>query len=233
MPYPKQTWTDEVPSTTPLKYKISQSADGDVAPNAEIVLVTPVTAGSPVNATRLNYMEEGIETAQDTAESAIAAAEAALEEAQSRIAKPSNPSKTGVLQQAPNGDNSLRAIKQTVQIQVVPDTIAVDTVSGIAYFFIPSTMDGMELVRAQAFVSIAGVTNPTTVQVRNITKYPSNDTLSTAISIASDGTIGTAGSVNAAYDNVSTNDKIKVYVTAQSTTAKPLGLWVILEYQLP
>lgn len=86
MPYIKQTWTDEVPSTTPLKYKITQSSDGDVATDAKIELVTPVTTGSPLNAGRLNYMEEGIEVAQETAEDAIAdaaAAQSAADAAQS------------------------------------------------------------------------------------------------------------------------------------------------------
>lgn len=71
MPYTKQTWTDEVPALTPVRYKISESTDGDITPDAKIELVTSVTAGSPVNAERLNYMEDGIETAQETAEAAI------------------------------------------------------------------------------------------------------------------------------------------------------------------
>lgn len=71
MPYTKQTWTDEVPASTPVRYKISESTDGDITPDAKIEVVTSVTAGSPVNATRLNYMEDGIETAQETAEAAI------------------------------------------------------------------------------------------------------------------------------------------------------------------
>lgn len=71
MPYTKQTWSDEVPNTSPVRYKITQTTDGDIASNAKIELVTPVTAGSPVNATRLNYMETGIETAQATAEAAV------------------------------------------------------------------------------------------------------------------------------------------------------------------
>lgn len=71
MPYTKQTWTDEVPVSTPVRYKISESTDGDITPDAKIEVVTSITAGSPVNATRLNYMEDGIETAQETAEQAL------------------------------------------------------------------------------------------------------------------------------------------------------------------
>jgi hypothetical protein len=121
---------------------------------------------------------------------------------------------------------------KVVQIQCVADATDVDTTSGICHWFVPRAMNGMNLVRAQAMVATAGTTNATTIQVRNLTKYSSNDALSTAISIASGDTVGTAGTVNASYDDVATNDKIKVYVTAQSTT-KPKGLWVVLEYMLP
>lgn len=146
-----------------------------------------------------------------------------------RLAKPSSAS--GVLKETSSGVPSWRDIKLTVQLQIVADGLDVDTAS-LGYFFIPSTMDGMNLVRATAYVETAGTTNATTVQVRNMTKYSSNDALSTAISIASGGTSATAGTVNTSYDDVSTNDKIKVYVTGASTT-KPKGLYVVLEYQLP
>lgn len=146
-----------------------------------------------------------------------------------RVAKPSA---SGVLKVNSSGVAAYRDVKVPVQIQVVGTSIDVDTTSGIGYFFIPSTLDGMNLVRATAFVGTAGTTGATTIQVRNLTKYASNDALSTAISIASAGTVATAGTVNTSYDDVSTNDKIKIYVTAQSTT-KPLGLWAVLEFQLP
>jgi len=251
MPYVKQEWTDEAPSSTPIEYKISQDADGDIAANATIEIVTPVSPGSPVNAARLNHMEEGIETAQETADEALDTAETAAIVAAAAIPKNLataigqllystasgiwaaliKPTVTAILQMTSSGVPSWRPIKQIVQIQVTAETTEVDTTS-IAYFFVPSTMDGMNLVRAQAMVLTAGTTNPTTIQIRNLTKYASNDALSTAISIASGGTVGTVGAVNASYDDVSTNDKMKVYVTSNSTT-KPKGLFVILEYQLP
>lgn len=121
---------------------------------------------------------------------------------------------------------------KAIQIQVVETATDVDGTSGIAYFYAPRAIDGMNLVRATAMVDTAGTTNATTIQIRNMTKYSSNDALSSAISIASAGVVATAGTVNTTYDDVSTDDKIKVYVTGQSTT-KPKGLWVVLEYQLP
>lgn len=129
-------------------------------------------------------------------------------------------------------DTKVAKATRAVHIQLVADATDVDTTSGVAYFNVPQAMNGMNLTRAIAYVTTAGTTNATTVQIRNMTKYASNDALSAAISIAGGGTVGTAGTVNASYDDVSTNDLIKIYVTGQSTT-KPKGLRVVLEYQLP
>lgn len=243
-PYTKTEWQDETPTSTPIKYKISQTTDGDVAPNAEIAIVTPVTAGTPVNATNLNHMEVGIENAQIAADAAQVTATAAIPKslvttigdliyatASATLARLAKPAVTAVLQMAAGGTPSWRAVYQTIEMQLVGDSDEVTT-SIVKYFFIPSTLNGMNLVRAQAMVLTAGTTNATTIQVRNLTKYASNDALSTAISIASAGTVGTVGVVNTSYDDVSTNDKIKISVTGVSTT-KPLGLWIVLEYQLP
>ncbi len=120
----------------------------------------------------------------------------------------------------------------SIEVQVVAVATDVDTTSGVGYFNIPSKANGMNLVRAQAYVDTAGTTNATTVQVRNMTKYASNDALSGAISIASGDITGTVGTVDTDYDDVATDDLIKVYVTGQSTT-KPKGLRVLCEYRLP
>jgi len=149
--------------------------------------------------------------------------------ASDRLAKPS---KSAVLSMNTSGVPSWRTLVYCLEIPVVAEGTDVDTTSGIAYTYVPSQMDGMVLTRAIGFVVTAGTTNPTTIQVRNMTKYASNDALSVAISIASGDTVGTAGTVDTAYDDVSTNDQIKIYVTANSTT-KAKGLWVILEYSAP
>lgn len=114
-------------------------------------------------------------------------------------------------------------------IQIVGSTTDVDTSSGIFYFRAPSEINGMVLKRAQAFVNTAGTTNPTTIQVRNMTQFPSNDALNLAISIASGDTAGTIGTVDTAYDDVATDNQIKIYVTGESTT-KAQGLQVVLEW---
>ena len=118
-----------------------------------------------------------------------------------------------------------------VEFTLIGDTTDLET-THVAYARIPEKCDGMNLVRATGYVITAGTTNATTFQVRNMTKYASNDALSTAISIASGATLATAGTVNTSYDDVSTNDLIRISVTAVSTT-KPKGGRVILEFRKP
>ena len=78
MPYIKTTWIDEVPTSSPVKYKISHATDGDITTDAKIEVVTSVTPGTPVNSVNLNKIETGIETAQATAEVAQIDATSAL-----------------------------------------------------------------------------------------------------------------------------------------------------------
>lgn len=60
MPYTPTNWTNEVPQSSPVKYKITDDSAGVVAASAKIELVTPVTPGTPVDATRMNKIEQGI-----------------------------------------------------------------------------------------------------------------------------------------------------------------------------
>ena len=112
----------------------------------------------------------------------------------------------------------------------VDSTTDVSVADGKAYVAIPECMNWMNLVRANAVVNTAGTTNATTIDIYNITD--SHDMLSTAISIASGWTVGTAWTVDASYDDVATNDVLRIDVTSASTT-KPKWLIVVLEFQLP
>jgi hypothetical protein len=116
-----------------------------------------------------------------------------------------------------------------VSIQVYDGGTDVATGDGKAYLTIPEALNGMNLVRAQATVVTAGTTNATTVMIHN--KTDSQDMLSGAISIASAGTVGTVGTVNTSYDDVATNDVLRIDVDSVSTTA-PKGLMVLLEFRL-
>lgn len=120
--------------------------------------------------------------------------------------------------------------RKTVSIQCFEGATDVTTGDGKAYLTIPEALNGMNLVRAQATVVTAGTTNATTVMIHN--KTDTQDMLSGAISIASAGTVGTVGTVNGSFDDVATNDVLRIDVDSVSTTA-PKGLMVVLEFQLP
>jgi hypothetical protein len=103
----------------------------------------------------------------------------------------------------------------------------VSVADGVMYFPIPPKLNGKILKSANAIVNTAGSTNATTIDIYNVTD--SVDMLSSAISIASDATVGTAGTVNTSYDDVATNDVLRVDITSASST-KPKGLMVMLEF---
>lgn len=120
--------------------------------------------------------------------------------------------------------------RKAVSVQVTEGATDVATGDGKAYFTIPESLNGMNLVRAQATVVTAGTTGASTIMIHN--KTDANDMLSGAISIASAGTVGTVGTINSSFDDVATNDVIRIDVDSVSTTA-PKGLVVVLEFQLP
>ena len=119
---------------------------------------------------------------------------------------------------------------KSLSVQCFDGGSDVTTGDGKAYITIPESLNGMNLVRAQATVVTAGTTNATTVMIHN--KTDAQDMLSGAISIASAGTVGTVGTINATYDDVATNDILRIDVDSVSTTA-PKGLMVVLEFRLP
>lgn len=87
MPYTPTVWTDEVPATTPVKYKITDDTSGILANSAKIEVVTSITPGTSVCAANLNKLEEGVEDAMDAAEAAQADADAAQADADASIPK--------------------------------------------------------------------------------------------------------------------------------------------------
>lgn len=117
-----------------------------------------------------------------------------------------------------------------IGVIAVDFTTDVTVADGKVYMPIPAFMAGMNLIRTQAMVITAGTTNATTIDIYNVTD--GQDMLSTAISIASGATVGTVGTINTTYDDITTNDVLRVDVTTVSTTA-PKGLLVVLEFRLP
>jgi hypothetical protein len=119
---------------------------------------------------------------------------------------------------------------KAIEIVAVDYTTDVTVADGHGYVVIPQSLNGMNLIRANAVVITAGTTNATTVAVYNVTDGA--EMLSGDISIASGATVGTAGSIDTDHDDVVTNDVLSIDVDAASDTP-PKGLIVILEFMLP
>lgn len=117
-------------------------------------------------------------------------------------------------------------------IAIVAVEFSTDVSTGVKAYLppIPEILDGYNLIRAQAGVITPGTTNATTIGILNVTD--SHEILSNNISIASGETIGTPGTINASYDDVATNDILRIHVDAVSSTA-PKGLNVVLEFEKP
>lgn len=161
---------------------------------------------------------------------ALASSDTVVGHVELAIASEVNTGTSTALAVSPDGLAGSYAGTKSVSIQVYDGGTDVAIGDGKAYITIPEALNGMNLVRAQATVVTAGTTNATTVMIHN--KTDAADMLSGAISIASAGTVGTVGTVNGTYDDVATNDVLRVDVDSVSTTA-PKGLQVILEFRLP
>jgi hypothetical protein len=116
------------------------------------------------------------------------------------------------------------------EIKVFSDAQTVATGDGKFIFAIPSDLDGLRLVDADAYVTTVSSSGNPTIQIRNVTD--SQDMLSTRITIdASEFTSFTAATapvINTTYDDVVTGDRIAIDVDVAGTGAKGLG--VILRF---
>lgn len=126
--------------------------------------------------------------------------------------------------------------KRVVGLQVFSDAddVATGNGAGDLFFRIPDVMNGWNLVGVAASVQTAGTTNTTDIQIHNVTQAA--DMLSTVITIDSaetdSSTAATPPVIDAANDDVSTADSLRIDVDAVSTSA-PKGLYVELIFQLP
>lgn len=123
-----------------------------------------------------------------------------------------------------------------VEVQTIAAGTAVATGdgNGNVRFFIPSILNGWNLVSVAAAVVTAGTTNTTDIQIHNVTQAA--DMLSTKITIDSGEktsyTAATPPVIDGGNDDVATGDEIRFDVDAISTTP-PQGLVIILGFQLP
>jgi hypothetical protein len=124
-------------------------------------------------------------------------------------------------------------VTEVVQVLVFDYATDVSTGDGAAYFVIPSTMDGFDLVAVHAKVITAGASSGTTdIQIHNVDN--ALDMLSTKLTIdygeTGSDTAATAAVIDTSNDHVNTNDVIRIDIDAISATS-PKGLIVTLQFR--
>jgi hypothetical protein len=128
----------------------------------------------------------------------------------------------------PSGDVEVVSI-----IVTDPNGAALTTGDGKAYFRVPSTLNGKNLIDASASVSTVSSSGLPTVQLRRKRSGTDVDMLTTKITIdASErdsGSAAAAEAIDTANDDVATGDQIYIDVDVAGTGAK--GLVVEMQFQ--
>lgn len=116
-----------------------------------------------------------------------------------------------------------------------PNGSAITTGDGKAYFRVPSTLNGMDLVAVAASVSTVSSSGTPTIQLRRKRSGSDVDMLSTRITIDANevdsATAAAAAVINTSNDDVATGDQIYFDVDVAGTGTK--GLVVEMQFRLP
>lgn len=119
----------------------------------------------------------------------------------------------------------------SISILVVAGDTDVTTGDGKFYFTIPAELDGALITAVHARAVTAGTTGTMDIQLHNVTD--AQDILSTKLTVDStetgSDTAATPAVINPSYDDVSTNDLIRVDIDAVPTT-KPKGLILRIQF---
>lgn len=122
--------------------------------------------------------------------------------------------------------------RKSVSLYVVEGATDTAVADGKAYITIPSSLNGFILKRVHARVITAGTTGTTDIQIHNVTDAV--DMLSTKLTIDSaetgSNTAAAPAVINAANDDVATNDELRIDIDAVASTAAK-GLIVVLEFE--
>lgn len=122
------------------------------------------------------------------------------------------------------------AVRRIVEIQVTdPAGSALTTGDGKAYFVVPSDLNGLNLIDADAFNITASSSGTPTVMIHNLTDTA--DMLSTAITIDANEKTSFSAAVppviNTSTDDVATGDIIRIDVDVAGTGTKGLGVILV------
>ncbi len=114
-----------------------------------------------------------------------------------------------------------------------PAGSAITTGDGKAYWRVPSTIGGMDLVSVAAAVTTVSSSGIPTVQIANVTQAA--DMLTTKLTIdaseTDSSTAATAAVIDTGNDDVATGDMLRVDIDVAGTGAK--GLMVEMQFRLP
>jgi hypothetical protein len=114
-----------------------------------------------------------------------------------------------------------------------PNGSAITTGDGKAYWRVPSTLNGYNLVSVAAHVTTVSSSGIPTVQIANVTDAV--DMLSTKLTIGANetdsSTAATAAVIDTTKDDVATADILRIDIDVAGTGAK--GLIVEMQFQLP
>jgi hypothetical protein len=125
------------------------------------------------------------------------------------------------------------AIERLFPVRVIPKLVPLSVADGVESIYIPSELNGCNLVGVVAIVDTVSSSGTPTVQVRNVTDAV--DMLSTPITIdANERTSYSAAAqpvIDTAHDDVATGDEIAIDIDVAGTGTK--GLTVYLRFELP
>lgn len=132
-----------------------------------------------------------------------------------------------------DADNMIDHLERYVQMVVKDFTVDNEVADGQFYLHIPPELNGLNLTYVHAEVITAGTTGTQDIQIRNVTD--SVDMLSTKLTIdtaeTGSDTAATPAVIDAANDDVATNDLLAVDVDVIHTTAAK-GLIITLGFSL-
>jgi hypothetical protein len=225
MAYIPVVWTNEVPNGLPLRYKITDFDGTVLAEGAMIELLNALTPGTPVNATNLNHIEQGVKTAQDTADSGVSKANAAqgsanlAQTAANTAQATANTAKTNAAA-AQTAANSAAASASAAQATAnTANTTAINAAAAAAS---AQSTANTALAEATERIPIIGYAERTTEFSTASETFVDVTSLSVTVTMPAAGTIlvMASGSIRAASMYGAANVRAMIDGTASPVTAK-------------
>lgn len=211
------TGTDDARIVTPLKLATATSV---IHPARSISTTAPLTGGGDLSANRTFAVSAATTSASGVSELAT-------------NTETSTGTDTGRTISPDALAHSNYGIT-VVSIQVTdPNGAALTTGDGKAFFRVPSTLNGFDVIAVAAHVTTVSSSGAPSIQIHNVTDAV--DILSTNITIdqseKDSATAATPAVINASNDSLATADELRIDIDGAGTGAK--GLIVEIQARLP